>query len=58
MTVGLPLPPGVAGLKADTVSIPAAKSEAVLTIAAEKSAAPGPIANLVVRGARRLRGQG
>jgi hypothetical protein len=56
VTVGLPLPPGVAGIKAEPVSIPATKSEAVLTIAAEKSAAPGPVANLVVRGAADFEG--
>jgi hypothetical protein len=57
VTVGLPLPPGVAGIKAEAVSIPAAKSEAVLTIAAEKPAVPGAVANLVIRGAADFEGQ-
>jgi hypothetical protein len=57
VTVGLPLPPGVTGLKAEAVSIPAAKSDAVLTIAAERSAAPGAVANLVIRGAADFEGK-
>ncbi len=57
VTVELPLPPGVTGIKADAVTIPAQKSEAVLRIAAEKTAKPGPVANLVVRGAAQFEGQ-
>jgi predicted transcriptional regulator len=57
VTLGLPLPPGVIGIKAGAVTIPAQKSEAVLRIAAEKTAKPGPVANLVVRGAAQFEGQ-
>jgi hypothetical protein len=56
VTVGLPLPPGLTGIKAEAVLIPAAKSEAVLKIAADKSAAPGAVA-LVVRGAADFEGK-
>jgi hypothetical protein len=56
VTLGLPLPPGVAGIKADAVTIPAAKTDGVLTIAADKSATQGAIANLVVRGASEFEG--
>ncbi len=57
VTLGLPLPPGVTGIKADAVTMPADKSEAVLRIVAEKTAKPGAIANLVVRGAAQFEGQ-
>ena len=57
VAVELPLPPGVTGIKADAVTIPANKSETVLRIVAEKTAKPGAIANLVVRGAAQFEGQ-
>jgi predicted DNA-binding protein (UPF0251 family) len=50
VTVILPLPPGVAGVKAVPVTIPAAKSEGLLSIVADKTASLGDVANLVVRG--------
>ncbi|MEX0701436.1 MAG: hypothetical protein WD069_05010 [Planctomycetales bacterium] len=37
VTLSLPLPPGVAGLKADPVTIPADKNEGVLVVQAEES---------------------
>ncbi|HXY32893.1 MAG TPA: hypothetical protein VEI07_01620 [Planctomycetaceae bacterium] len=57
VTVMLPIPPGVAGIKAEPVTISAAKSDGLLTIVAEKSATRGAIANLVVRGAAEFEGQ-
>jgi hypothetical protein len=57
VTLGLPLPPGVAGINADPVTIPAAKTEGVLTVSADKSAPAGAIANLVVRGATEFEGR-
>jgi hypothetical protein len=50
VTVVLPPPPGVTGIKAAPVKIPAAKNEALLTIVADKAASLGDVANLVVRG--------
>jgi hypothetical protein len=57
VTLGLPLPPGVAGIKADAMTIPANKTEGVLTIAADKSATQGAIGNLVVRGTAEFDGK-
>ena len=57
VTLGLPLPSGVAGIKADATTIPANKTEGVLTIAADQSATQGAIANLVVRGAAKFEGK-
>jgi hypothetical protein len=50
VTVVLPMPSGVAGIKAAPVRIPAAKTEGLLTIVADKAASLGDVANLVVRG--------
>jgi hypothetical protein len=57
VTLGLPLPPGVAGIKADATTIPADKTDGVLTIAADKSSTQGAIANLVVRGTAQFEGK-
>jgi hypothetical protein len=57
VTVGLPLPPGVGGIKADATTIPADKTDGVLTIAADQSATQGAIANLVVRGTAQFEGK-
>jgi hypothetical protein len=57
VTLNLPLPPGVAGIKAAPTTISAAKTEGVLTIVADKSATQGAIANLVVRGAAEFEGK-
>jgi hypothetical protein len=55
--VNLPLPPGVAGIKAEPVTIAAGKTDGVLAIAADKSAPPGAIENLVVRGSADFEGK-
>ncbi len=57
VTLTLPLPPGATGIKAEAVTIPAGKTDSVFTIAADKSAPAGPIANLVVRGSAEFDGQ-
>jgi hypothetical protein len=56
VTLGLPIPPGVGGIKADPVTIPADKADGLLTIVAEQSATQGPVANLVVRGSADFEG--
>jgi hypothetical protein len=56
VTLGLPIPPGAAGIKADPVTIPADKADGVLTLVADKSATPGPVGNLVVRGSAEVEG--
>lgn len=48
-TITLPLPPGVAGVKAEAVTIPADKNEGVLVIEAAGDAPEGAPANMVVR---------
>jgi len=50
VTVTLPLPPGVAGLKADPLVIPPDQTEGVLKIHADGSAPDGKPENLVIRG--------
>ena len=50
VTLSLPLPPGVAGLAAAEVTIPADMNEGLLTITAAGDAKDGAQANLVVRG--------
>ena len=57
VTLGLPLPPGIGGIKADATTIPASKTDGVLTIAAEESATQGAIADLVVRGTAQFEGK-
>jgi hypothetical protein len=57
VTVGLPLPPSAAGIKADVTTIAANKTDGVLTIAAEESATQGAIADLVVRGTAQFEGK-
>jgi len=49
VTLTLPLPPGIADLKAAEVTIAADKSEGVLSIAAGPKATEGGLANMVVR---------
>lgn len=49
VTLSLPLPPGVAGLSAESVTIPADKNEGVLLVQASGEATQGALANLVVR---------
>ena len=50
VVLSLPLPPGVAGLAAAEVTIPADMNEGLLTITAAGDAKDGAQANLVVRG--------
>jgi hypothetical protein len=57
VTLGLPLPPGIGGIKADVTTIAANKTDGVLTIAADRSATQGAIANLVVRGTAQFEGK-
>lgn len=47
--LSLPLPPGVQGLSAAEVTIPADKNDGVLTIQAAGNATTGQLANLVIR---------
>ncbi len=49
VTVGLPLPPGVTGIAARPLTIPANKSDGVLAVKAEASATQGALSNMVVR---------
>ena len=55
-TLSLPLPPGVAGLAAPEVTIPADKNEGTLVIAATGDATMGQIPNLVVRASMEFNG--
>lgn len=55
--LSLVLPPGVTALKADTVQIPAEQSEGTLTINAAADAAPGDIANVVIRATADIAGR-
>ena len=54
--LSLPLPPGVAGLTAQEVEIPADKNEGVLVIMAAGDATQGAIANLAVRASMEFNG--
>ena len=49
VSIGLPLPPGVAGIKAKPLTIPANKNDGVVAITADATATPGPLANMVLR---------
>jgi hypothetical protein len=49
VTIGVPLPPGVKGIDAKPLTIPANKNDAVVAITADASATPGQLANMVVR---------
>ena len=53
----LPLPPGVAGLSAAAVTIPADKNEGVLVIQAAADATEGPLANMVVHATAEFNGK-
>lgn len=56
VTLSLPLPPGVVGLSAPAVTIPADKNEGVLMIAAAGDATLGQLANMVVRASMEFNG--
>lgn len=53
----LPLPPGVKGVTAETVQIPADKTEATLSIKASAEATEGDLANLVVQAKADFQGE-
>jgi len=57
VTLSLPLPPGVAGVTAAPVTIPADKEEGVMTIEAAADATEGDLAHMVIRGAMEFEGQ-
>jgi hypothetical protein len=57
VTLGLPLPPGLKGIEAKPVTVPASKTSAVVLITAGPSAPPGPLANLVVRAQMEFEGK-
>jgi hypothetical protein len=57
VTLSLPLPPGVAGLTAAPVVIPADKNEGVLMVTAAGDATLGQLANMVVRASMEFNGQ-
>jgi hypothetical protein len=50
VTVTLPLPPGVTGLKADPLTIPPDQTEGILKIHADGNAPDGKPTNLIIRG--------
>jgi hypothetical protein len=49
VTIGLPLPPGVTGIKAKPLTLPANKTDGVVAITADATATPGSLANMVLR---------
>ena len=55
--LSLPLPPGVAGLSAPTVTIPADNTEAEFVIKAGPEATEGQLANMVVRASMNFDGE-
>ena len=57
VNLSLPLPPGVTGVAADPVTIPADKNEATLVVKATGEATMGQLANMVVRGSMEFDGQ-
>lgn len=57
VAIGLPLPPGIAGIVGSPLTIPADKREGLLSIAATTAATPGDVANLVVRAAADFEGK-
>ena len=54
--LSLPLPPGVTGVTAPEVSIPADQKEGTLVIQAAADATMGPLPNMVVRGSMEFNG--
>ncbi len=57
VALSLPLPPGVSGLTAPEVTIPADQTEAVLTVTAAADATEGQLANMVIRGSMEFDGE-
>lgn len=56
LTLTLPLPPGVAGISAAPVTVPADMTEAVVSIQAAGDATEGDLANMVIRAACEFEG--
>ena len=57
VTLNLELPPGITGVQAAPVTIPADQSEGVLTLEANGEATEGALANVVVRAASEFDGE-
>jgi hypothetical protein len=57
VTLGVPLPPGVKGIHAKPLTIPANKNAGVMSITADAAAAPGPLANMVLRAQMEFQGK-
>lgn len=57
VTLSLPMPPGVVGLKAADVVIPADKNDGMFVIEAAADATMGQLPNMVVRGSMEFNGQ-
>jgi Bacterial pre-peptidase C-terminal domain len=57
VTLTLPLPPSVAGIKAEPVTIPADQSAGVLIVEAAADAAEAQLANMVVRATSQFEGE-
>lgn len=57
VVVTLPLPPGVAGVKAEAITIPADKNEGVLVIEAAADAPEAQLANMVIRASAEFDGE-
>jgi hypothetical protein len=57
VTLTLPLPPGVAGLSAEPVTVPADQNEGVLAIQAAADATEGKLPNMVIRASMEFQGE-
>jgi hypothetical protein len=57
VTLTLPLPPGVAGVKAEPVTIPADQTSGVLVVEAAADAPEAGLANMVVRAVAEFDGE-
>jgi hypothetical protein len=57
VTLGLPLPPGVKGVAAKPVTIPANKTSGVIAVTADAAAPTGALANVVIRAEMEFQGK-
>ncbi len=57
VTLTLPLPPNVAGIKAEPITIPAEQSAGILIVEAAADAAEAQLANMVVRATSQFEGE-
>jgi hypothetical protein len=57
VTLTLPLPPGVAGIKAEPMTIPADQTAGILIVEAAADAAEAQLANMVVRATSQFEGE-